>query len=402
MPVELPIGIDVDSSQFNARQQQTVLPSLIFLLHLSITEQGILSRFPLAACKHCLRRRCKMYRANVLLPSVILASLLAFAVSYRKQCTAVTNKRQRVVLGVDFGGTAMKLALIDPHNGTILERKVVPIAPSRTPSDIVQQIFNAADSVLQQAQEKWSNVEGLGVCCPGRVENGVVTTVANLKDWSDIPLEQLLRMKTGLTRVHISNDANAALAGEMWSGAAAHFTSVVMITLGTGVGGAVACDGMILRGSTGMFGEIGHHIINVNGRLSKATGVRGIAEEYCSARALKRTWIELSGLSPAPEPEQILKEAQDDPVSLSGRVAQFTFEHIGVLIINACRAYDPQCVILGGGLCANDWFLEECRRAADKQHWTLAPPTYSVVRAVHGNWAGVVGAAAISITKHFA
>jgi len=328
---------------------------------------------------------------------LVMAAGLAAVVTLRRH----RRRQRRLAIGVDFGGTALKVAVVQTRDGKFLSRQVVPVAPSRGPGDVVEQIVDAAKGVLADIGGSWEEVEALGVSCPGRVEKDVVSTVANLEGWRDVPLGRLLRERLHVDRVGVSNDAKAALEGEMWSGAAAGSEDVVMITLGTGVGGAVSSNGTVLQGSTGMLGEVGHHIICVDGRLSESTGVRGIAEEYCSARALRRTWAEFSSLpiESAPDPREILERAERDPDSLAARVVSFTCNYIGVLVINVCRAYDPQYVVLGGGLSESDWFVEQCRLAALRHQWTLAPPTFELVKAVHGNWAGVVGAVAAVLRR---
>ena len=323
-----------------------------------------------------------------------LASIcvMLLALQLAKRSTRSHSKPdKRWAVGVDFGGTKMKLGLVDCRNGQLLNTLVVPVASSKEPIAVVDQILDASEKVLNG--KPWAEICALGVCCPGRVENGIVSTVANLKDWKDIPLRDLLRKATNLEHVAVVNDANAALQGEMWHGGASGCRNVVMLTIGTGVGGAVATDGKILRGATGMFGEIGHHIICMNGRLSAPTNVRGIAEEYCSIRGIQTTWKELSDSSEVPEVNEIFRLASEENDELALRVLRTTSQYCGVLIVNACRVYDPECIVLGGGLASHEWFVDWCREEALNLQWSLAPPSYSLTQAIHGNWAGAIGAA---------
>ena len=156
--------------------------------------------------------------------------------------------------------------------------------------------------------------------------------------------------------------------------------------------------GRILQGYTGMFGEIGHHIIQMSGGvLSETTRVNGIAEEYCSSRALEREYNWYGSGGEQMDAATILHMAEKGGDSTAYSAVQTVANAIAVLVINVCRVYDPEVVILGGGLSNSKLLIREIQAAIVPLQWSLAPPTFKARKAKHGNWAGALGSVKLSL-----
>lgn len=337
------------------------------------------------------------------------------------------NKNGKWILGVDVGGSSVKFVVMDGSSntysaGSILTKFSVPlISKTPSPEQLVAQIRETAIGTVPGAMR---SLRAIGVCIPGRVENHAVSTVSNLgwKNNEDRPvrLGQMISDAFGCDRVLVENDAKTALLGEMWVSEASSLRStnsgsnnVVMITFGTGIGGAVAVQGKILKGATGMLGEFGHSIIqcyhnlnNLEGvtyRRSSTTGVEGIVEDYCSSRGIRESWDRFNAAAatttiiPFPGVDEVLRRAEmaSSSPSLSGEtneeeetmtkkcvtVANFTLACVGALMVNVARYYDPSLVILAGGFVENgEWFRKRVESETDERFWSIGRRNFQIVR----------------------
>jgi glucokinase len=346
----------------------------------------------------------------------VVAPTLLLALLAVQRYKAVTRQTAALVVGVDIGGTALKVGIfqVSPSLALLVAETEKCFPGKMTAEELCDRVFHVSNNLLLTALMKsWKDVRGVGVALPGRVDNhSVVSVVANFRLLAaKVDLASLLksRMKQHLMgEVFVLNDAKAALLGEMHSGAMRNTRDGVLITLGTGLGAAVVSDGKIMQGHTGMFGEIGHSIIQATGeesRLSEATGVRGIAEEYASAKAMETTWHHLLPDLPYPGLQRVFASSSQQEEA----VVEFAYDQIGIICINAARCYDPSLICLGGGLvdamCSSseddEVFLERVNQAVNKRHWNLAPPTFTIVKARLGNQAGMYGAASYVIMQLF-
>ena len=194
-------------------------------------------------------------------------------------------------IGLDLGGTTVSAVLVD-GDGTVLASASEKIPPAdKSPTGVAQHMAAAARAVLSSGQVGIDAVTGIGIGSPGNLDYaaGMVRNAANFPTWHDVPLCELVAAELAAPcLVVLENDANAALLAEVWTGAAKGRQNVVMVTLGTGIGGGAVVDGQLLRGANGMATEIGHMIVCKDGRLNSSTGVRGVSEEYGSAGGIAR------------------------------------------------------------------------------------------------------------------
>jgi len=314
-------------------------------------------------------------------------------------------KKNRVFIGIDLGGTTINVGVVD-DSGAVAGGSVhsVPLGDDHDPKVVVSKMRDLALVALQAAGRSMAEVHGIGVCTPGLldVRKGTVVATANLRGWDKIPITKLIakEMKIDENRVVLERDANTALLAEIWVGAARGKENVVMLTLGTGVGGAMFCDGKLLRGSTGAAGELGHQIMIPDGRAYGNAGVDGILEAYASAGSMVGRATEgglpadssLARCSPL-TCYDVFKHAEQGDAHASRLVTE-TAKAIAIGCINASRTLDCDMVVFTGGMAqAGEQLFSEVREQYQRYHWDIAPVRVELTVAAAGNDAGVIGAA---------
>ena len=306
-----------------------------------------------------------------------------------------------LTIGVDIGGTKIAAGVVD-GGGTILSRVRIP-----TPRDEAA-IARAITDAVDRAREGWDGVAAIGVGAAGYVDENrsVVRSSPNL-DWHDEPLKDLVQRHSGLPVV-IENDANAAAWGEYVHGAAADHTVMVMVTVGTGLGGGIVAHDRLWRGRFGIGGEIGHYRAVPEG-LACHCGGSGCMEQYASGSAHTRRAREAAAESP--QRAQILLSLGDgtaegiqgphveeaalrgDPVAVEAFAS--TGRWLGQALADLAAVLDPGVFVLGGGVSAAGDLLLEPTEAAYRQALpgAGARPYAKVLLAELGPDAGLVGAA---------
>eukprot|EP00300_Choanocystis_sp_HF-7_P023493 c2390_g1_i1.p1 GENE.c2390_g1_i1~~c2390_g1_i1.p1 ORF type:complete len:397 (+),score=78.48 c2390_g1_i1:56-1246(+) len=311
-------------------------------------------------------------------------------------------------VGVDLGGTAIKVVLVD-HTGDAIQELTEDVH-SRAKGPVLNQITRLVERVCTGPAanavgcSSILDVECVGVGLPGNVDvaAGVLVSIANF-DWRNEPLARNLSEILDVPVV-LENDAKAAALGEMWRGAGEGASNLVLITVGTGIGSAIVSQGQLLRGHTNMAGEIGHSIYIPEGRLSAPTGVKGIFEEYGSATAVIR-----SAQAALTDPEnttstlhhtspltcKAIFEAANHGDALATELVGEMTEALGILCINVCRFVDPSVIVLAGGPTqAGDAFFDRVRAAYSRHRWNILPNTCDIVPSQLGAKVGSIGAAA--------
>ena len=296
-------------------------------------------------------------------------------------------------LGVDLGGTNIKAALVNSEGEILCEAN----PPTNLPRPAEAVCDDIAALCLQLAEEK--DVAGVGVGCPGTVDGGTVLYSNNL-DWHDFAMEEYLAQKTGLP-VAVGNDANVAALGEAWKGAAAGAQNIIMITLGTGVGGGIIINGKILAGSHGAGGEIGHALV-VRGEEEKCNcGNHGCLEQYASATGIVRV---AGRVLAASEDDSTLRELQNitakdvlDAFKAGDAVAVRIMEYVGDLLGGAIAGFttvvDPEAIVIGGGVSKAGQPLIDCIEKYYQRYAFSSCKETPIVLATLGNDAGIYGAA---------
>ena len=296
-----------------------------------------------------------------------------------------------LVISIDIGGTSIKLGCFS-RDGVCHQSLNVPTPQSATPKVVISLIEDAISILRKKLQLK--NLEailGIGIGVPGPVDaQGRISRIAiNLTNWQEVPLAELLEEKTGLPVV-IANDANCAGLGEAWLGAGSHFKHMIMLTLGTGVGGAIILNNQLFVGHQGAAGELGLITLNPDGPECNS-GNNGSLEQYVSVQAVRRDTgkepLELANLALAGD-KFALEFWQN-----YGRL-------LGVGLASLIYILTPQAVIIGGGIsAAAKLFLPATKAEIERRVLFSSYLKLQLLTAKLGNRAGIVGAAKLAWTR---
>ena len=304
----------------------------------------------------------------------------------------------RYGFGVDVGGTTVKIAWFD-EVGQMLDAWQIPTVTDNGGAAILPDIAASIDRYLQEKGVARENVIGVGVGVPGPVDDkGVVNGCVNL-GWGEINIAQELSRLTGFP-VKAGNDANVAALGEAWKGSAKAYGSMVMATLGTGVGGGIVINGQLLHGANGAGGEVGHMTLNFEETERCGCGRRGCVEQYCSAtgvvRLAKRRLTEDTQASILRGAQKL--EAKDvfDAGKAGDEVAKQVldryYDYLGKFLSSLCCIVDPEVIVLGGGVCKAGQVLLDGIREKYLKYAFHACKDLKLVIAELGNDAGAYGA----------
>lgn len=258
--------------------------------------------------------------------------------------------------GVDIGGTTVKLGLFRT-DGELLDKWEIPTRKEDGGSQILPDVAASIKAKLEEKGIDGADVQGIGVGVPGPVTpEGVVRKCVNL-GWGVFNVEEKLSELTGYP-VKAGNDANVAALGEMWQGAGKGANSLVMVTLGTGIGGGVIIDGHIVAGATGAGGEIGHLPVNDEETLVCGCGKKGCLEQYASATGVVTLTKRALEASDEPSSLRELTEltAKDtfDAAKAGDALALEVLEQFGQILGKglatiAC-VVNPEMFVIGGGV----------------------------------------------------
>lgn len=304
----------------------------------------------------------------------------------------------RYGFGVDIGGTTVKIAYFD-EAGTMLDTWEIPTVTENGGQQILPDVARAVESYIAEKKIDRNTIIGVGVGVPGPVNSkGVVNMCVNL-GWSRKEVAKELESLIGFP-VKAGNDANVAALGEYWKGSAASFDSMVMATLGTGVGGGIVVDGQLLHGAHGAGGEVGHMVLNRHETERCGCGNRGCVEQYCSATGLARlTKIRLAQDEMPSVLRQVASPVAKDVFDAGKRgdglaleVLEQYYDYLGEFLATVCAVIDPEVVVLGGGVSkAGDVLLEGVRRGYEKFCFHGVKDV-KIMAAELGNAAGSYGA----------
>ena len=304
--------------------------------------------------------------------------------------------------GVDLGGTNLRVALVDP-DGTIVEQHRMPTPDSL--DGIVGEIAGAVGGLAPQRPD----ARALGVGAAGMVDReGVIHYSPNVPAFLKAPVRARLEEKIGMPTV-VDNDANVAVVAELAHGAARGQTEVLLVTLGTGVGGGVVTNGVVLRGAHGFGAEVGHFQVDPDGPLC-ACGQRGHWEAIASGTALGDLGRARAAEGGLPS---VLARVGGNPADVAGThvgdaaadgepdavalVAEYA-AHVALGLIGLVNILDPELVVVSGGLVElDDVLLGPLRAAFDGRiEGAQYRPEVPIVRAELGSYAGVIGAAVLA------
>jgi len=296
-------------------------------------------------------------------------------------------------IGVDLGGTNLRAAAVDP-DGQILDRVSVRPAFDQGPEKVVDDIAQAIQTV--RARVGLPDLRGVGIGVPGfiDIEAGVILGAANLPGFQGFPIRDEIQKRLG-TPIVLENDANAAALGEMWMGAGKNVKDLILITLGTGIGGGIVLNGKVLHGFLGMAGEFGHMTVFPDGNPC-GCGNCGCLEKHASATAIAAMgrMMHFGGEDCADVTAKRVYE-----LALSGNDrAILVFESVGralgIAIANLINIFNfPLYLLMGGPLPAWDLFAPEMFHEVNRRSFTFARTGTRIEKAALGADAGLYGAA---------
>ena len=300
--------------------------------------------------------------------------------------------------GIDLGGTSVKLAYFD-ETGEMLDKWEIPTNTTDGGKNILPDIAKAILTYMEEKRIPKDCILGAGIGVPGAVNSrGEVAGCDNL-GWGHFSVREALEPLLGF-RVVAGNDATVAALGECWKGGGQGCNSMVMVTLGTGVGGGIIVDGKPVHGSTGAGGEIGHMVLNRNETAKCGCGKSGCVEQYCSATGIARLTRLALAESDIPSAlrsvEKIMAKDVFDAAaagdSIAQGVLQQVYAYMGEFIANICCVVNPEVVVLGGGVSrAGQVLLDGVKESFTKWGYHACQDTQFRL-ATLGNDAGAYGA----------
>lgn len=304
------------------------------------------------------------------------------------------------VIGIDLGGTNLKAGLVD-KGGKITHHLSIKTDYNADPQAISDQIFELIDEIIKEAHVKKSDIIGVGLGSPGLIDKKGETIIfsPNLPRWRNIPIKLLVTERFSMPCV-LENDANAAAWGEKWVGAGKDVRSLVMLTLGTGIGGGIVIDNKLWRGANNVAAEIGHMIIQMDGPKCSC-GNNGCIEAYASATAMVRRFKELlkSGVSSSLKDSReitakMINDAafQGDKASLD--VIEETGRYLGIALVNVMHILNPEMIVLTGGMIGSgELLMNPIRQVTKQKAFEASYKDTKIVFSQLGNDAGIIGAA---------
>ncbi|MEG4120264.1 ROK family protein [Microcoleus sp. N9_B4] len=288
------------------------------------------------------------------------------------------------VIGIDLGGTAIKLGRFS-EDGICHQSLTLPTPQPATPEAVLAAM---TDAILQlNPVENAVSAIGIGTPGPADAAGRIARVAINLKNWHNVPLADWLEAKICLPTI-LANDANCAGLGEAWLGAGRHFKDLILITLGTGVGGAVILDDKLFVGHQGAAGELGLITINPDGPECNS-GNRGSLEQYVSVQAIRRQ----TGLEPL-ELANLAKSGDAKALEFWQNYGRY----LGIGLASLIYILTPQAIIIGGGISAGaEFFLPKVREEIDQRVLPSSREDLQLLVAELGNQAGMVGAAKLAL-----
>lgn len=313
-----------------------------------------------------------------------------------------------IYAGIDIGGTTIKSGLMDGDSGKLLADMSCPFPHARGVEGTAEDIRRSVDSLCAEIGIPASSLGGIGVCVPGSIspDMSMVLDAYNL-GFHNAPLKAEVEKLFPDQTVTLGNDADIAAMAELNNGVFTGHKTAILLTLGTGLGGGIILNGKIFRGGNGNGVEPGHFIVDMHGDLVCTCGSRGCAETLCAA-----TWLVNQGRELVRrEPDGLVaRYAEGDPDKVNARmvidcarekdpVAEKVFdtylESLATVIASLIALFDPEVIGIGGGVSgAGEFLLAPLRQRVKEKNFFKKE--YEIVRAEHGNTAGMIGAATLA------
>ena len=316
-------------------------------------------------------------------------------------------KARGLYVGLDVGGTTMKAAVVDAQ-GVAAPSINMPTEPEKGQAHGLETMCESIRRAVAIANRKLEEIAGIGVATPGTMDiaAGIILDPPNLKPWQNVPVKQHI-FDTFRIPTAFQNDANAAAYGEFWTGAGREVQSMVLFTLGTGIGGGIIIDDKVLEGRHSHGGELGHMKIECSRPRQCGCGRLGCLEAYASATSVvarTREALEVPASSRLPSSldnsinvlsSRLIFAAAEAGDGLASRIVEETAWYLAVGATNLMHIIDPDAVVFAGGMtAAGDSFLNRIRHYIHELAFPV-PAARTLIRYARlGSDAGMIGAAA--------
>ncbi len=310
-------------------------------------------------------------------------------------------KKNRI--GIDVGGTNVKIALVD-DSGKIIYSNSVPTRAEMGYEYTVNNIKQAIYDLLKETKLEAKEIEGIGFGFPGQVDykSGVVRLAPNIPGWVDVPIAKMIEDEFHIP-TRVDNDVRCAALGELKYGAGKGCENLICITVGTGIGSGLIVNGKLVRGASNAAGEIGHIKLQIHDGPICGCGDTGCMEAFASGPAIVAMAEEyiLGGKSTKYREMAnggditpfIVAEAAKAGDPVARRIFSRIGEYIGIGMASVVNLLNPEKIIIGGGVAdAGDILLDPLKDTLKKRAMKIAGETVEVVPAQLGNTAGVIGA----------
>lgn len=303
-------------------------------------------------------------------------------------------------IGVDIGGTTVKIGLFT-DKGKVKDKWEIVTRKDEGGSYILGDIAASLDEKLAQEKIEKKDVIGIGLGIPGPVTaDGTVLKCVNL-GWGIFNVAEEVKKLTGISNVQVGNDANVAALGEMWQGGGKGYKNLVMITLGTGVGGGIILNGKILTGSKGAAGEIGHITVNYDEEDTCNCGKSGCLEQFASATGIVKEAKRLLLVSDKPSKLRELQylsaktifDAAKEGDELANDLVDQLARYLGIAASHIAAVIDPEAFVIGGGVSKAGEILTSRIKQNYEKNVMFALQNKEFKLAELGNDAGIYGCA---------
>ncbi len=299
-------------------------------------------------------------------------------------------KYMQYIACFDIGGTYIKFALLNDRGDFIIKDKI------HTPTNNTQnEIENGLCTIINDFQKKFP-VSAVGISSCGIVDSkhGVVLLSANIPGYTGMKLAERIKKQLNLP-VAVENDVRSACSGEIWKGAAKGKQNVVLLTLGTGIGGAIVLGGKMLNGGSGLAGELGHMTIVHNGEECGCGG-KGCYEKYASTSALIKQYEDVAkriGTDTSHISGEFIMDQVNKGNEAAVRVYNNFIQYLVAGLLNVSYLFNPEAIIIGGGITSQgETFMKDIRSAYDNQVMSIYRGKTTIVPTELQNDAGMYGA----------
>ena len=322
-----------------------------------------------------------------------------------------TKKPELPVLAIDLGGTKIIAAIISNKGQIVAKERCLTLA-DEGPQPVIRRIFSAIDHLLSQRNINPSQLDSISIAAAGAIDfkKGLITSSPHLPGWHDVPLRDIVEEKYKVNTFLI-NDASAAALGEHHFGAGQGVNNLILLAVGTGIGGGIILNGRLYSGASGSAGEIGHITIDVGGPKCDC-GNTGCLEALVSGTAVAKEAIrrikqgERSSLTEAVggeiediTAEEVLTAAWDSD-SLASEIILKAATYLGIGLANIVNIFNPEMIIIGGGIAKmGDLLLNPARQVVKERAFQLPAQAVQIVPAQLGDDAGVLGAAVFAFQQ---